>query len=374
MTWFRHLSHIDWILVAATIPVLSAGLVSMYAFVGVNNYFEKQLFWIPLAFIVFFVLSFVDIRALRKTNAILGLFLAFCFSLMLLFLVGSVFKGARGWFNFGFFAVQPSDPMKLALILILAKYFSRRHIEIAHFKHIIISGIYTLIPFVLVLIQPDFGSAIILFAIWFGMTIVTGISKKHLLIVFGIGAIAFVVLWSAVLHPYQKTRIKTFLHPLTDIRGAGYNAYQSTIAVGSGQLLGKGIGYGTQSRLKFLPEYQTDFIFASFAEEWGFVGVLLLLLCYGLIIWRILAAAMVGATNFEILYALGLAIFFMTQLCIHIGMNMGLMPVTGQTLPFMSYGGSHLMTEFAGLGILMGMRRYSRVSHPERMKNEFLGI
>ena len=372
--WFRQLKHLDWILVAATIPVLSAGLVSMYAFVGQNNYFEKQLFWIPLAFVVFFALSLVDVRALRKTNAILGLFLVFCFSLILLFLVGSVFKGARGWFNLGFFAIQPADPMKLVLILILAKYFSRRHIEIAHFKHIIVSGLYTLIPFILVLIQPDFGSAIILFAIWFGMTIVTGISKKHLLLVFGIGAIAFIILWSAVLHPYQKTRIKTFLHPLTDIRGAGYNAYQSTVAVGSGQLLGKGIGYGTQSRLKFLPEYQTDFIFASFAEEWGFVGVLLLLLCYGVIIWRILLAAMVGATNFEILYALGLAIFLMTQLCIHVGMNMGLLPVTGQTLPFMSYGGSHLMTEFAGLGILMGMRRYSRVSHPERMKNEFLGI
>jgi len=374
MTLFQRLKRLDWILLAATIPVLCAGLISMYSFVGTNNYFEKQLFWIPIAFLVCVGLAQIDVRALRKTNAILGLFLFFCFALLLLFLAGSVFKGARGWFDLGFFAIQPADPMKLVLILLLAKYFSRRHIEIAHFKHIIVSGLYTLVPFALVLIQPDFGSAIILFAIWFGMTVVSGISKKHLLMVFGIGACAFMVLWFVALHPYQKERIKTFLHPLTDIRGAGYNAYQSTVAVGSGQLLGKGIGYGTQSRLKFLPEYQTDFIFASFAEEWGFVGVLLLLLCYGVIIWRVLAAAMIGATNFETLFAMGLAIFFMTQLSIHVGMNMGLLPVTGQTLPFMSYGGSHLLTEFAGLGLLMGMRRYARVSHPDRMKNEFLGI
>jgi rod shape determining protein RodA len=264
--------------------------------------------------------------------------------------------------------------MKLILILVLAKYFSRRHVEIANVKHIVISGVYALIPFLLVLLQPDFGSAIILFAIWFGMTIVSGISKKHLFLVLGGGALAFILLWSFVFAPYQKARIMTFLNPLTDIRGAGYNAYQSTIAVGSGEVFGKGIGYGTQSRLKFLPEYQTDFIFASFAEEWGFIGVILLLLCFGVVIWRVLVVAMTGATNFETLYALGLAIFFMTQFIIHVGMNIGLLPVTGQTLPFVSYGGSHLVTEFAGLGILMGMRKYRRVAHRESMKNEFFGI
>ncbi len=370
----QRLRHLDWPLLLATVPVLGAGLISMYAFIGQNNYFEKQLFWIGISFLVAIGISLFDVRALRRTNIILGIFLAFCSALLLLFLVGSVFKGARGWFNLGFFAIQPADPMKVVLVLVLAKYFSRRHIEIAHFKHIFVSGLYAMVPFLLVLVQPDFGSAIILFAIWFGMTVVSGISKKHLLIVFGVGVIAFLAMWLFVLQPYQKARIKTFINPLTDIRGAGYNAYQSTIAVGSGELLGKGIGFGTQSRLKFLPEYQTDFIFASFAEEWGFVGVLLLLLCYGVIIWRILANAALGATNFETLFALGFAIFLMTQLSIHIGMNMGLLPVTGQTLPFMSYGGSHLVTEFAGIGLLMGMRKYARVSHPERMKNEFLGI
>lgn len=368
------LRHIDWILLLATVPLVSAGLVSMYAFIGVNNFFERQLLWISAAYLLCIAISQLDTRILRRTDVMLLLFFSLTGLLLLLFLAGSIFQGAQSWFDLGFFAIQPADPMKLVLILVLAKYFSRRHVEIAHWKHILISGMYAAIPFFLVLLQPDFGSAIILFAIWFGMTIVSGISKKHLFLVCGAGLLAFALLWLFAFAPYQKQRVMTFLNPLTDIRGAGYNAYQSTIAVGSGELLGKGIGYGTQSRLKFLPEYQTDFIFASFAEEWGFVGVLLLLICFGVVIWRILAAALVGATNFETLYALGFAIFLMVQFAIHVGMNIGLLPVTGQTLPFLSYGGSHLMTEFAGIGLLMGMRRHARVAHRESMKNEFLGI
>lgn len=370
----HRLHRLDLPLLLATLPLLFAGLVSMYAFGSENVIFLRQLLWIAVGLSIAIALSFFDIRAFRKTNAVLYLYLAGVALLASLAFVGSVFKGAQSWFDLGAFAVQPADPMKLILILVLAKYFSRRHIEIARVKHVIISGAYAFIPFVLVLLQPDFGSAIILFAIWFGMTVTSGISKKHLFLILGAGALAFIVLWLFVFAPYQKQRILTFIHPLTDIRGAGYNAYQSTIAVGSGELLGKGVGYGTQSRLKFLPEHQTDFIFATFAEEWGFVGVLLLLLCFGIVIARILGAALLGESNFETLYALGLAIFFMTQFTIHVGMNMGLLPVTGQTLPFLSYGGSHLVTEFAGIGILMGMRAYRRSAHRDEMKNEFLGI
>ncbi len=164
-----------------------------------------------------------------------------------------------------------------------------------------------------------------------------------------------------------------FIHPLADIHGSGYNAFQSTIAVGSGQILGKGVGYGTQSRLKFLPEYQTDFIFAAFAEEWGLIGVLIVFLLFGVIIWRILANALVGATNFETLFGLGLAIMFLAHFIVHVGMNIGILPVTGLPMPFMSYGGSHLMVEFIGLGILMGMRKYSLSFHRDDAKNEFIG-
>jgi rod shape determining protein RodA len=149
----------------------------------------------------------------------------------------------------------------------------------------------------------------------------------------------------------------TFLHPLADIRGAGYNAYQSTIAVGSGQLLGKGVGYGTQSKLQFLPEYETDFIFAAYAEEWGFVGVVFLFSLFGVVIFRALRISLRAESNFERIYGAGVAILFTSHFLVHIGMNIGLMPVTGTTVPFLSYGGSHLITEFLAIGILMGMNK-----------------
>ena len=256
----------------------------------------------------------------------------------------------------------------------LAKYFSRRHVQIAHIRHIIVSGVYAGILFLLVALQPDFGSAITIFSIWLGMVLISGISKKHLALVFTIGVIAFAGLWNFGFKEYQKHRIMNFINPLADIRGSGYNAYQAMITVGSGEIVGKGIGYGTQSRLKFLPEYETDFIFAAFAEEWGFVGVIILFILYIIIIGRIIVWASRGETNFETLYAMGLAIFFMVHLTINIGMNIGVMPVTGIPVPFMSYGGSHLLTEFIGLGILMGMIKYSRATHREVIKNEFLGV
>ena len=370
--------RIDWIMVFLLLPILGAGLITMKSFsfspTAQISFFEKQIFWIIIALAVFFVLSSVDLRILKTTDILVYLFLFFCSLLILLFAIGHTVKGARSWFDLGNFAFQPADFMKLVLILILAKYFSRRHIEIADFKHIIISAIYAFVPFLLIFLQPDFGTAIIIFLIWIGMILVSGISKKHLLTVFFIVITIFLGLWLFVFKPYQKVRIISFIHPLTDIRGSGYNAYQSTIAVGSGLLLGKGVGYGTQSRLNFLPEYQTDFIFAAFAEEWGFVGVMILFLLYGLVIWRILMVALHGTGNFEMLFGMGVAIFLVAHLLVNIGMNIGLLPVTGVPLPFMSYGGSHLLTEFAALGILMSMRRYSRPAHRDDMRNEFLGI
>jgi rod shape determining protein RodA len=177
-----------------------------------------------------------------------------------------------------------------------------------------------------------------------------------------------------VFQDYQKQRIISFIDPLADVRGAGYNAYQSMVAVGSGQLLGKGVGYGTQSKLRFLPEYQTDFIFAAYAEEWGFVGAIIFLGLFGVLIWRILSHALYGATNFETLFCLGVAILFMAHFIINIGMNIGLLPVTGITVPFMSYGGSHLIVEFTALGIITGMAKYSRPAHRGMTRNEILGI
>ncbi|MFA5838626.1 MAG: rod shape-determining protein RodA [Candidatus Paceibacterota bacterium] len=368
------LNFIDWPLFLSLIPLLGAGLATMYSFTGENLFFEKQLLWIAISLAVFFILSLFDFRFLNNTGVVMGLFSISILTLLFLFLFGSVIKGAQSWFDFGKFSFQPSDPIKLIVIILLAKYFSRRHIEIANIKHIIISGVYAFSIFALVFVQPDFGSAIIIFMIWLGMVLVSGISKKHLLIVFLIIATIFSYMWFFGLEGYQKQRILTFIHPLTDIAGAGYNAYQSTIAIGSGELIGKGLGFGTQSRLQFLPEYETDFVFAAFAEEWGFVGVLIIFLLYGIVIYRIIKISMHGATNFEILFGLGLTILFSSHIIIHIGMNIGLLPITGTTTPFLSYGGSHLLTEFIGLGILMGMRRYSRAIHKDDMHKEFLGM
>ncbi len=365
---------IDWVLVCAILPLLGAGLMTMNSFTDSNQFFIRQLIWIFISFVIFFSLSFVDFRFLRKTWVSVTLFLSSCVLLVALFFIGKVSHGAASWFNLGLFSFQPADIIKLVIITVLAKYFSRRHIEIANVRHIIVSGLYALVIFLLVLVQPDFGSAVIIFSIWLGMVLVSGISKKHLLSMLLLGVIAFVSLWVFAFRDYQKDRIQSFIHPLTDIHGTGYNAYQSAIAVGSGELWGKGVGYGTQSRLKFLPEYQSDFIFSAFAEEWGFVGVLIVFIMYGIVVWRIILIAMRGATNFEMLFGAGMAVFLIVHFIINVGMNMQLLPVTGQTLPFVSYGGSHLVTEFAGLGILMGMRRNSRVLHKDSIKNEFIGI
>ncbi len=365
---------IDWSLLGCLLPIVAASLITMKSFVGDTPYFEKQLMWLGVSLVVFFCLVYVDLRFLKRTDVLVFLFLVACGLLLFVISIGYTAKGAQSWFRLGGFSFQPSDFVKLVVILLLAKYFSRRHVEIANFKHIVISALYALIPFGLVMLEPDFGSGIILFFIWFGMALVSGISKKHLFLVVGVGVVSFVLLWGFFFKPYQKARIMTFINPLSDIRGTGYNAFQSTIAVGSGQLFGKGVGYGTQSRLNYLPEYQTDFIFASFAEEWGFVGSVLICILYGIVLWRILAIALVSATNFEMLFGIGLAIFFMSHIIINIGMNIGIMPVTGITLPFMSYGGSHLVVEFAALGILMSARKYARAAHRDDMKNEFLGI
>ncbi len=369
------IKSVDWFLLGAIIPIILAGLFTMSSFSGDSNiFFNRQIIWIFISFCVFFVVSSFDLKFLRKTEVIVGIYSIIVFLLILLYIMGSVVKGAQGWFSFGAFSIQPSEFAKLGLILLLAKYFSRRHIEIKNLRHIIVSGIYAGIIFVLVALQPDFGSALIIFGIWFGMVLVSGISKKHLLLVFTLVACVIGILWNFVFYEYQKQRILTFIHPLQDIRGVGYNAYQSTITVGSGQIIGKGVGYGTQSRLKFLPEYQTDFIFAAYAEEWGFAGVLILFSLYLIVLWRILKTAMNGATNFEILFGVGVTIMFVSHLLVHIGMNVGVMPVTGITIPFMSYGGSHLLVTFIALGILQSMRRYSSSVHKDIVKNEFFGV
>lgn len=369
----RSFAHIDFPALAGALILGVFGLITMYSGGGANAFFERQVVWLCLGVGVFSAASIVDWRLLRRSYVILFLYALAAALLVALFLLGSVTKGAQSWFSFGGFSFQPVDLAKLALIALLAKYFTRRHVEIAHVRHIIVSGAYAFVLFALVAVQPDFGSAIILFSIWLGMVFVSGISRKHLFAVMSIGLIAGGLLWTFGFEEYQKERILTFLNPLSDIHGAGYNAYQSMIAVGSGEVWGKGIGYGTQSKLRFLPEYETDFVFAAYAEEWGFAGVIILFSAFGLIIARLMQSAARGASNFETLFTLGVAIYFMSHFFVHVGINIGLLPVTGTTIPFMSYGGSHLIAEFLALGIVSGMRRYSKAAHAEAYDREFQG-
>lgn len=356
---FRERLYVDWVLFVPAFLISLSGLVTMDSFTGDLHFFSRQLTWLLISVCVFFGATAIDWRFLRRTRVLVSMYVAVLAILVLLFVVGHVSHGAQSWFSLGAIAFQPSDLAKLVTILILSKYFSRRHIEIKNLRHIIVSGVYAFIIFFLVFLEPDFGGSVIIFGIWFGMVLVSGISKKHLLAVAVLGTLAVATLWTFVFAPYQKARILTFLHPLADIHGAGYNAYQSTIAVGSGQVLGKGIGEGSQSKLLFLPEYQTDFIFAAFAEEWGFIGTILLLVCVLVLLYRILDNARGAPSNFETFFGLGFAILITIHVTIHAGMNMGFLPVTGIVFPFMSYGGSHLLMEWLSLGILSGMKRYA---------------
>lgn len=374
LDWRRIFSlQIDWMMLLATLPIVVAGMLTMDSFTADNYFLQRQIIWFVISLIAFFSASLIDWRFLRQSGVVASLYGAGVVLLMITFMFAKATRGSKSWLSVFGLTLEPSDFTALIIIIILAKYFTRRHIEIAHIRHILVSGVYAFIPFFLIFIQPNFGSAMVIFFIWLAMIMVSGVSKKHLLIVFSVGLIVFASLWLFAFKPYQKARILSFINPMADIRGAGYNAFQSMIAVGSGGWFGKGVGYGTQSRLKFLPEYQTDFIFASFAEEWGYIGVLILFFLFGVIIWRILHNATLGASNFETLFGVGVVSLLMINFTIHVGMNIGVMPVTGLPMPFMSYGGSHLLNEYLMLGIINGMRKYNLAYHRDDMHNEFVG-
>ena len=357
---FKDRLYVDWYLFVPAILVSLAGLVTMNSFSGENYFFFRQSIWLLVSVVVFFIATTVDWRFLRRTKVLMSVFAAAAVILIALLALGQVTRGTQSWFQFGVFAFQPSDPAKLVVILMLSKYFSRRHIEIKNLRHILVSGAYAFFIFLLVFLQPDFGGAMVILGIWLGMVLVSGISKRHLAFVAVLGIITSVVLWMFVFAPYQKARIISFIHPLADVWGAGYNAYQSTVAVGSGEMFGKGIGQGSQSKLRFLPEYETDFIFAAFTEEWGFVGAIILFALCLLLLARIVDNARLAATNFETFFGLGITVLFSIHIAVHAGMNMGVLPVTGITFPFMSYGGSHLVTEWLALGMLSSMKRHSQ--------------
>jgi rod shape determining protein RodA len=363
----------DWTLLLPALTLSCIGILTMSTFGQGASLASRQLLWLAISVALYFGLSTLDMRFIRQTSVVMTLYAGAFVLLTLLLVIAHPVMGARAWFSFGLISFQPADLAKLALIVLLAKYFSRRHVEIGDFRHIFVSGAYALILIALIIVEPDLGNAIIFSAVWLGMVLVSGISKKHLALL-GIAAILVAsVLWFEGLKNYQRDRILSFVNPAGDIRGAGYNAYQAKIAVGSGGLLGKGIGYGTQSKLRFLPEYQTDFIFAAFAEEWGFIGVMLLFALYALLCARLAQIARAAATNFDAFFTLGVLILFVAHVAIHTSISLGLLPVTGTTIPFMSSGGSHLVLEFAALGIVTSLARHGRGASRDSQQNEYLG-
>ena len=349
-----------WPLYSIALALSLIGVITMNTFGEGPSLAGRQLIWIGLSSVAFFACASLDMRFIRRTPVIIAGYIAVAVLLAALLVFAHATLGAKSWFNFGIFSFQPADPAKIVLIALMAKYFSRRHMEIGHFWHVIVSAAYAGTLILLILVEPDLGMATIFSSIWLGMVLVSGIPKKHLLIVFAFAMVAAAGLWFGGLHAYQRARIMAFVNPAADIHGTGYNAYQAVVAAGSGQIWGKGIGYGTQSKLRFLPEYETDFIFAAFAEEWGFVGILLILALYGLLLFQLLLIARRMPTNFDALFTMGVAILFLAHITVHAGINLGLLPVTGTTIPFMSSGGSHILIEFAALGIVTSLAQHAR--------------
>jgi rod shape determining protein RodA len=286
---------------------------------------------------------------------ILILYLLCLFSLAGLFFFAPEIRGVQRWYKLGPFSVDPVEFVKIILIIMLAKYFSTRHIEMYRIRHILISSIYVLFPTVLTFFQPDFGSIIILIALWIGILIVSGIKLRHLLILFLCLILILSISWFFLMKDYQKERVISFFVP-ADPLGAGWSQNQAKIAIGSGGIFGQGLFKGSQTQYGFLPEPQTDFIFSAIAEEMGLLGVSILFFLFLILIWRILKVALKSQSNFPRLFCVGLVIVLVSHIFINIGMNLGLLPIIGISLPLISYGGSNLIMTFLAFGIVQNIK------------------
>ena len=349
-------------MLGAVFLLIIIGLLTLYG-LSLNqqkDYFSRQIIWAVAAGAIIFFFSFFDYRILRNYSSVILLVYGMAaLGLAAVLFLGVRVRGAVSWIHIGFLNIQPVEIAKFALLALLAKYFSGRHIEIWRARHIIISGIYAGFLIFFVLMQPDIGSASILFFIWLGVTLAAGIKIRHLLVLTAICLVALAVGWQFFLAPYQKQRVITFLAPESDRLGAGYNILQSKIAIGSGGLWGKGLGHGSQARLNFLPEAYSDFIFATVAEEWGFLGASFLLGLYLVIFWRLFKLAINAPNNFSRFFIIGFSILLIVQVFINVGMNLGILPITGISLPFVSYGGSNLILMALCLGIIQSIKLHS---------------
>lgn len=346
---FTHI--IDWVDLVLFLTVGSFGLSIL---LSVNQeLFAQQLIILIVALCIG---SFVAV--IERTLLMWAAPFAYVASIVFLGVsyLGPAIRGATRWISVGGIQLQPSELVKPFLLLFFA--WAMHTFPPKTVKNILIHGGLFMIPFLLVFRQPDLGSSIVYGVMWLSMMIAAGFPIRYVIVGFFAATLLLPVGWQS-LHDYQRARIATFINPDVDPRGAGYNAIQAMIAVGSGQLFGRGLGRGTQSHLRFLPEYHTDFIFATLVEELGFLGGSILLVAYGALLWRIIRPLVVGVISAVVpfVFSVGLFSMILTQIVINAGMNMGLIPITGITLPLVSYGGSSLLSLAVSYGILWSVRR-----------------
>ena len=352
---------IDYILVFS---ILVLGIISMFAMYSTDGgefkyHTNSHILRFFVFFVMFFIISFIKLRFWHNTSYLIY-FIIFVLLLAVKYF-GLTSSGSKRWLDLYFMNLQPSELMKIGLILFLAKYYHRISIEnINSFRHLILPITVLIGPIILVATQPDLGTAILIAAGGLVVAWLAGVRAKFF-IYSGIGMIALLPVAISLLKPYQKSRILTFLNPERDPLGAGYQIIQSKIAIGSGGLFGKGFLNGSQSYLDYLPEKHTDFIYTLFSEEFGFFGSLFILLLYSLIIYRIVRIGNLTRSNFGKLYCYGFATAFFIYVVVNMMMVLGLLPIVGSPLPIMSYGGSSMMAIMFGLGIVMSCKIYKDV-------------
>lgn len=353
---FNKIKKIDWILFLSTLLLLVIGLTVLYSISMAMprgeglSVFWRQVIFALVGFSGMFFFAFSNYQFLKSKSTLI--YFLTLFGLILLLIFGVTIRGTAGWIGFGSFHVQLVEVAKLTMIIFLASFISQKKMELGETGRLVASLILCGIMILLVVKQPDFGSAMVLVGIWLGMTIVSGISAKKIVIIVLAGIIISILGWSQ-LQAYQKNRVFSLIKfGVVDPKGSGYNVIQSMIAVGSGGMIGKGIGHGSQSQLNFLPEKHTDFIFASIAEELGLLGSFFVIGLYGIMFYRMRKIALSVSDNFGYLVVVGIMLMFFVQILENIGMNIGLMPVTGIPLPLLSYGGSSLVVVLTSIGIL----------------------
>ena len=359
-SFFDKLKAVDYFLIIIVAIIGSISVVSIYSTESGNFsfYTKNHLTRFLVFFFMFLVLSFVRVSFWYKQSYIfyiLGILL-----LLLVIFFGISASGSKRWINFFIMNLQPSELMKIAIIVCFARYYHRiQSSDIQSYKYLLQPIILLLIPCYLVITQPDLGTAILIAGSGLAIIWLAGLNLKYF-IYSGLILLVSLPFVISILKPYQKSRILTFFNPDRDPLGAGYQIIQSKIAIGSGGFLGKGFLQGTQSYLEFLPEKHTDFIFTLFSEEFGFVGSMVLILLYALLIYRIIRIGFSSRSFFAKLYCFGFASALFLYIFVNIAMVVGLLPIVGAPLPIMSYGGSSMLSIMLGLSIVMSCKIYSR--------------